>query len=354
MSDVEKCPCHSFKVLDAYWTANAAALKPVWDAAVKRPHLSGYQLFMDEALKLCHSWGVLPACPSASGGFNWNCLVPSSVEVPPAGAWIGKAALRWACSGAPDFLCTINPNGAYASLAACQAACVGTVAVGVRAWNGSVYVQGWSVPWSDASGSPPSGSGLTDFLLDLPPNSSLTLVAQDHAGYCFIGWYTPSYSGTFLTASHTLTVVASVATTYVGVYAPTSCPSDCSAMANALTMTVPACTLVWTGLGGPISVQFPSGTISTTRGGGKSCVWTPSVLTVIKSTSPVGWIISGAGGPSCASGQWTVGLGFSLPGIHVGATGSYGLCAHGQAPSGSYLVLSQLGSSGWPASISLA
>ena len=90
MTDPKKCPCLSFKILDLYWQMYAPALKPVWDAAVKRPFLSGYQLFMDENLHMCHEHGTLCGTPSPSGGYAFANLNNSGVEVPPAGAWVGK------------------------------------------------------------------------------------------------------------------------------------------------------------------------------------------------------------------------------------------------------------------------
>jgi hypothetical protein len=95
MTDPAKCPCNSFKLLDLFWQQNASALRPIWNAAVKRPHLSGYQLFMDENLRSCHANGCFVSAPSASGGFNFACVTPGSVEIPPAGAWIGKAPGPW-------------------------------------------------------------------------------------------------------------------------------------------------------------------------------------------------------------------------------------------------------------------
>jgi hypothetical protein len=95
MSDPAKCPCNSFKLLDLYWQQNAAALRPVWNAAVKRRFLSGYQLFMDENLRSCHANGCFVSVPSASGGFNFDCVMLGSAEIPPAGAWIGKAPGPW-------------------------------------------------------------------------------------------------------------------------------------------------------------------------------------------------------------------------------------------------------------------
>jgi hypothetical protein len=121
--DAHECPCKSFRNLDRYWTANSATLKPIWDAAVKRPGLSGYQLFMDENLHRCHIDGKLCSVPSSSGGFNFLNTVAGTVEVPPGGDWIGKALLKWACSGAPLWDCVMAPFGTYDTYEDCMGDC---------------------------------------------------------------------------------------------------------------------------------------------------------------------------------------------------------------------------------------
>ncbi len=86
-----KCPCKAFTNADKYWQENQEELRPIWNAAVKRQWMSGYELFMKEALTLCPITGTLPLCPSVSGGFTTHHLQPGKIEVPPAGEWIGKA-----------------------------------------------------------------------------------------------------------------------------------------------------------------------------------------------------------------------------------------------------------------------
>ena len=87
----DKCPCMAFKAADAFYHENADALRPVWHPALKKPVLSAYTLFMKEAIALCISTGMLPLCPSISGGYSCLHLIPSENEMPPAGDWIGKA-----------------------------------------------------------------------------------------------------------------------------------------------------------------------------------------------------------------------------------------------------------------------
>lgn len=121
----EKCPCQAFQVLDLYWQSMSKAEQDVWNDAVKKPHMSGYQLWMKESLWLCKESGYLPACPSVSGGFSCNYIIRGDEKVPPEGDWIGKfPALRWSCTGPPDYVCVVMPEGDYATLAECEAVCV--------------------------------------------------------------------------------------------------------------------------------------------------------------------------------------------------------------------------------------
>lgn len=78
------CECLAMRLADAYWQAHAATLKPVWDPAVKKRHMSGYELFMKEAMALILSDNRLPAAPSPSGGYSLHGLIPSP-DPPPWG-----------------------------------------------------------------------------------------------------------------------------------------------------------------------------------------------------------------------------------------------------------------------------
>lgn len=82
--DGPPCECVAFRLADLYWQHNAAALKPVWDPAVKKRHMSGYELFMKEAVYIVQQVNRLPACPSISGGYSCKNVTPSET-VPPWG-----------------------------------------------------------------------------------------------------------------------------------------------------------------------------------------------------------------------------------------------------------------------------
>ena len=87
----ESCPCKRFKILDVLWRQKTPAEKAAWNNAVKKHHMSGYELWMKESLTLCANCGMLPAGPSVSGGYSTSYLEASDDEVPPPGDWIGKA-----------------------------------------------------------------------------------------------------------------------------------------------------------------------------------------------------------------------------------------------------------------------
>ncbi|MBA7643145.1 hypothetical protein ES703_50859 [subsurface metagenome] len=97
-----KCPCSCFKNLDLYWQKMDWGQKHVWNAAVKKPHMTGYNLFMKEGLSACYEHGYLPKVPSVSGGYSpFNCPYMDK-RIPPAGEWIGKAPIgKYHCTGAP-------------------------------------------------------------------------------------------------------------------------------------------------------------------------------------------------------------------------------------------------------------
>lgn len=115
-----KCPCKAFKYLDRYWQLNQNTLRPIWNAALKKKHMSGYELFMKESLTLCPITGTLPECPSVSGGYAKDKLIPSTNEIPPLGDWIGKACLT-ACESACESECETTCQASCET--ACQTSC---------------------------------------------------------------------------------------------------------------------------------------------------------------------------------------------------------------------------------------
>lgn len=61
---------------DQIWVNQTEAWRDKWRKAIKRPHLSGYALWMREAMSCAFANLNLPDDPSASGGFSTRALVP--------------------------------------------------------------------------------------------------------------------------------------------------------------------------------------------------------------------------------------------------------------------------------------
>jgi hypothetical protein len=80
------CPCKNFKMADWRWRVLTAAQKATWNAAVKKPFMSGYELFMKENLTTLKSKGKYCDVPSPSGGFSCALVVGGAI---PPNAWIG-------------------------------------------------------------------------------------------------------------------------------------------------------------------------------------------------------------------------------------------------------------------------
>ncbi|MBA7537074.1 hypothetical protein ES705_29340 [subsurface metagenome] len=120
---IEKCPCKGFKEADARYHAMTPAERAPWQAAVKKPVLSGYSLFMKEALATILRHNKWPECPSVSGGYSCRHLELGEEYAPED--WVGMAPpiSRYDCTGPPSWECVPNPDGVYPSLAACLADC---------------------------------------------------------------------------------------------------------------------------------------------------------------------------------------------------------------------------------------
>jgi len=116
------CPCAVFKLVDRFWHENIDTLRPVWNAALKRPFMSGYELFMKENLTMVAHEGRMVSVPSVSGGFSTNELVPGPVFKP--GQDIeGKAPMElWACI---EGECHFLEGPFYESEEICIAECKG-------------------------------------------------------------------------------------------------------------------------------------------------------------------------------------------------------------------------------------
>lgn len=103
----EKCSCSAFKIADHNWTQNAATLRPIWNAAVKVGDISGYQLYMNEAIPTIIRDNRWPACPSASGGFCTRFVIPDLTGPAVSAKWIGQVPP----AHVPDAIFTEDKSG---------------------------------------------------------------------------------------------------------------------------------------------------------------------------------------------------------------------------------------------------
>ncbi|MBA7699123.1 hypothetical protein ES703_107809 [subsurface metagenome] len=86
----QKC----FKAADLFWTSNTIAWRKMWCDAVKKKAMTGYLLWMKEALPLLNEGSYAPDVPSISGGYTsykakpgWSLSSPCAPPSPP-GVWI--------------------------------------------------------------------------------------------------------------------------------------------------------------------------------------------------------------------------------------------------------------------------
>jgi len=94
------CACKVFRNADTYFKAATAEAHRVWKAAVTRPGMSGYDLYMKEAMTLGHAGYSAPLFPSPSGGFSALHAVPMPTFYPhpcaqPAGGQVVTGTFGW-------------------------------------------------------------------------------------------------------------------------------------------------------------------------------------------------------------------------------------------------------------------
>ncbi|MBA7543016.1 hypothetical protein ES705_35342 [subsurface metagenome] len=80
----EANPCKQWKQADAIWVSQVEPWRQLWRNALKKPGMSGYDLWMKEALTLCSQQKYLPDVPSISGGWSTSKVIPGTT-FPPAG-----------------------------------------------------------------------------------------------------------------------------------------------------------------------------------------------------------------------------------------------------------------------------
>jgi len=72
----ETNPCIQWTYADAIWQSFTSEQKAEWQAAIKAPGVSNYDIWMKEALWHCQQYEYLPDHPSASGGYSHGPLNP--------------------------------------------------------------------------------------------------------------------------------------------------------------------------------------------------------------------------------------------------------------------------------------
>lgn len=72
-----------FRYCDAVYQQMTAGQRAPWKAAVKKPAMSGYTLWMKESIHLATQGYYLPDAPSPSGGFSASDAEPGATYPPP-------------------------------------------------------------------------------------------------------------------------------------------------------------------------------------------------------------------------------------------------------------------------------
>jgi hypothetical protein len=99
-----KCSCECFQLADALWQTMTEENRELWRAAVKAPQMSGYDVWMKEALYLCNRGINLPDAPGPGGGYSPINAKPGSTPAP-ASCLPEQPQVGWRCTGDPDWLC---------------------------------------------------------------------------------------------------------------------------------------------------------------------------------------------------------------------------------------------------------
>lgn len=120
-------PCHAWARADWLWCQGHVS-KPFWAAALTKPGMSAYDLWMKEAVAAA-SWGdYFPDGPSPSGGWNPHAALPGTIWHPPA-----------------DCIATPSP-----------------LVVEVRDWE--ALAPGWRIHATAAPAGDPRGRGEPDYI----------------------------------------------------------------------------------------------------------------------------------------------------------------------------------------------
>lgn len=78
------CPCAAWAEADRIWKEDfTQADRDLWRAALKRPHLSNYDLWMKEALTAFNAAHYAPDIPSVSGGYTTKEIIYGETHPPP-------------------------------------------------------------------------------------------------------------------------------------------------------------------------------------------------------------------------------------------------------------------------------
>jgi hypothetical protein len=119
------CSCECFSLADALWQTFDEAEKRDWRAAVTAPYMSGYDVWMSEALYLCNQGLNLPDVPGPGGGHSPVNAIPGSTPAP-ASCLPPPPLIGWRCTRDPDWLCQECPfeEREYDTEAACLADCI--------------------------------------------------------------------------------------------------------------------------------------------------------------------------------------------------------------------------------------
>jgi hypothetical protein len=119
------CPCECWTLADALWQTMTEEQRELWRAAVKAPKMSGYDVWMKEALSLCTRGLNLPDRPGPGGGYSAMYALPGSTP-PPASCLPEQPHVGWRCTGDPDWLCQECPweDRQYDTEAECLEDCI--------------------------------------------------------------------------------------------------------------------------------------------------------------------------------------------------------------------------------------
>lgn len=77
------CPCQSWKQCDWLYQMMTEEQRLVWRKAIKKPHMSGYDLWMKECVSLSVKGKNPPDLPSVSGGYSTALAIPGTTWLPP-------------------------------------------------------------------------------------------------------------------------------------------------------------------------------------------------------------------------------------------------------------------------------